>query len=333
MQGWLPISIKLGAFPAFLSDAVVRWLEFGSRRLTEPFFRHTVENLRMSSPNVPELDADITSIVWEGSRNRGARPCGFIFHMSRCGSTLVCNALKALTHVQIAAEASSITTLLMPFPLDTHLPLDHERENRERGALADCLIPQFICYRTGHPERTIVKFASQNSLFISVIRSLWPDVPCLFIVRNPTEVMVSNLKGGALNRFAENPAMARAMCGVGASAKLDDVSPEEFCGLVLGRYLQAATLEQSSRFSVIDYDNITPSVVCELTEFFNLEIQERPDCLNNIFNYYSKDPTGSLRFYDDRLSKRRVASAAVLAAAQTLTSTYYESLRARSPWK
>lgn len=332
MQGWLPISIRLGKYPNLLTEAIVRWMQFGDKRLTEPFFRHSVEELRERNCPGIEIDADIASIVWEGSRNSDALPSGFIFHISRCGSTLICNALRILTAAQVVAEASSITTVFMPQPVWNDPNVD-ECWNRDRNALAQCLLPLFSSYRTGQPAPTVVKFASQNSLCMSAIRALWPEVPCLFIIRDPVEVMVSNLKGGALNRFPQSPAMAYAMCGADASLPLAEISVEDFSARVLGRYLDAAINNMDHHVRIIDYEDINEASVHEIVRIFNLAGNVNTGCLDGVFNRYSKDPTGSEQFRSDRAAKQRDATAAILTAAHRWAVPQYTTLRSLSQWK
>lgn len=46
---------------------------------------------------------------------------------------------------------------------------------------------------TGSANRYIVKLASYGAMRMEMIRALWPDVSILFLVRDPAEVMVSDL--------------------------------------------------------------------------------------------------------------------------------------------
>jgi hypothetical protein len=45
--------------------------------------------------------------------------------------------------------------------------------------------------RTSEQKAYFVKFTSYNVLFIDFIKAAFPDVPCLFLYREPGEVLVS----------------------------------------------------------------------------------------------------------------------------------------------
>lgn len=122
MSGWLPIDIVLDQYPALVwpglvPEATVRWMLFGSKRLSEPFFSQSVAQLRESDCPALEIKASRNSIIREGSRKPLLQPTGFIFHVSRCGSTLISNALKEVDGIQVVAEARPITRLFMPCEL------------------------------------------------------------------------------------------------------------------------------------------------------------------------------------------------------------------------
>lgn len=79
------------------------------------------------------------------------QPTGFIFHISRCGSTLLANALKTANQVLVVSEPRPVTeTLLLRLP--------------SGGA--------------DEPEKLVIKFTSINILAMRQMRTWWPDVPC-----------------------------------------------------------------------------------------------------------------------------------------------------------
>jgi hypothetical protein len=333
MSGWLPTQIVLDHYPAMVwpgvvPDASVRWMYFGDKRLSEPFFSQSVSQLRQGDCPALEVEMEIESLIREGSREPSVLPRGFIFHVSRCGSTLICNALKVVNGIQIVAEARPITRLFMPCPpQNEHLNL---LRDEQRGMLGKCLFNLFSRYRAGDPEPIVVKFLSQNSIDVSAIRRLWPNVPCLFVIRHPIDVMVSNLKDGGLNRFVDSPALASAMCGADISSPLATMPVEEFCARVLGRYFDALLGEISTNVRVIDYDEISPENLCNIIRFLHLEPPADMSSFAAVFRQYSKDPTGNRLFYSDRLEKLKRASPRILEAANRWVIPQYTQLRSVS---
>jgi len=312
-------------------EATVRWMQFRGKRLSEPFFRQSVAVLRESECPAWEIETGINSVIREGKRTPAPSPAGFIFHMSRCGSTLISNALKVLEGIQVVAEAHPINRVFMPCRPPNNSSPD-ARQDEDRGKLAGGLFNLFSCYRTGVPEPTVIKFASQNSLCLPTIRALWPDVPCLFVIRDPVEVLVSNLKNGIPNRFTESPALAFALGEVDSAPPMIESSFEDICARILGRYLEAAIRETGSNVRIIDYDDINQASIWEITKFFHIDAPLNRVRLNEVFQQYSKDPTGNRPFHSDRHEKLQGASTQMINAANRWVRPHYTYLRSQSRW-
>lgn len=121
MTGWLPIELELDhcpfvTCPSITAAPTVRWMHFGDNSLSEPFFRQTVQRLRTGNRPALEIETTHYSVVREANRHSSLLPIGFICHISRCGSTLISNALKVLEGIQVVAEASPIYRLFLPSP-------------------------------------------------------------------------------------------------------------------------------------------------------------------------------------------------------------------------
>ena len=108
LKGWLPVSIS-----KHTAEPVVEWCRFGTRRFTESFFDHTVQNAMREPFNLlfrhqTSLD---TLVDWQ-MKCPGMQPSGFIFHMSRCGSTLVAQMLAALPEHIVLSEPPPLDAIL-----------------------------------------------------------------------------------------------------------------------------------------------------------------------------------------------------------------------------
>src|SRR5437868_6806406 len=86
LDRWLPVDLSFAR-----SDVSVRWMDFGSASLTEPFFNMTVERLRSPPLLAREMEADLASLIRRAADLPPVEPAGMIVHVSRCGSTLLSN--------------------------------------------------------------------------------------------------------------------------------------------------------------------------------------------------------------------------------------------------
>jgi hypothetical protein len=88
LSGWTPFSVA-----PFNGALGVAWCRLGSRRMVEPFFYETIVKAMTRPFNLvfhQQTPVDALALL-----PRGVKPAGFIFHMSRCGSTLLSQALAA----------------------------------------------------------------------------------------------------------------------------------------------------------------------------------------------------------------------------------------------
>ncbi len=332
--GWLPVDIGFDLQPAVVQEALVRWMEFGSAPLAEPFLDHTVDKLRKAAPPVREIDTDLETMLRVSGRRPDVRPAGFIFHLSHCGSTLIANALKTSDRAVVVSESRPISNLLRSRAPVTS-PWLAERWERTRATLLNSLFTLFAHYRTGEAEPLVIKFVSLDIMGIEWVRSRWPDVPCLVVIRDPVEVMVTHLKGGGWTSFKDRPELARELFGwTDLPRPVEAMIDEEFCARVLGGLCSAAlgaiANAGDEKCMVLDYLDLNPDRMREIGAFFGVELPGDGDSLDRVFHTYAKDPKKAVRFRDDRELKQKLATVLVRSAANQWAMDSYSELRKRS---
>jgi len=105
-EPWLPVEIGLAT-----GAPQVQWLYFGRKRLTESFFTESVRLVqRLPFNRLFRYRQSLADFV--ANARRVSPPQGFIFHMSRCGSTLVSQMIAALPDALAVSEAPPLDTIL-----------------------------------------------------------------------------------------------------------------------------------------------------------------------------------------------------------------------------
>src|SRR5439155_24789392 len=118
----------------------------------------------------------------------GIPPTGFIFHMSRCGSTLISQMLAALPQNVVVSEAGPVDAVLRARFQAPDLP------EREQIGWLQGIVSALGRRRTGEESHFFVKLDAWHTLDLPLIQRAFPDVPWLFLYRNPVEVMVSHAR-------------------------------------------------------------------------------------------------------------------------------------------
>ena len=154
---------------------MVDWRYTAGVQFDDPFFVQTVERCLADPFNLLfHHETSIDELGRSAARHPGLPPAGFIFHLSRCGSTLVSQMLAALPQHLVVSEAAPIDTVL-------------------QSAQPEWL--QWIVGALGQPRndgqrRMFVKFDAWATRHLSVIRQAFPTVPWIFLYRDPVEVLV-----------------------------------------------------------------------------------------------------------------------------------------------
>jgi hypothetical protein len=162
------------------SRPMVDWCYPGGMRFTEPFFENTMQRA-MRQPYRVLFRRKTPIDALEDCA--GVSPTGFIFHMSRCGSTLVSQMLAASDENVAISEAWPVDAAINA---DIRHPgvTDAERMQWLRG----------VIHALGGGRRYFVKFDATHALDLGPVRAAFPEVPWVFLYRDPVEVMVSQVQ-------------------------------------------------------------------------------------------------------------------------------------------
>jgi hypothetical protein len=318
LRSWLPID-------AVIHDGqpAIKWMDVGDVDFTEPFFNETIARINAEQSRATLL-TEFDSLLQLEKVVDSLPPAGFIFHSSRCGSTLMANVCKALNGSLVVAEAPVIDKIASRFFTDA--PPGSAKEMLYllflRAAIA--ILGQ---RRRGDERRYFVKFACTTTLQLELIRRIWPDVPFIFLYRDPVEVIVSNLK--AIPEWMQpesNPDTAAAIVGVSVS-DLDALGPEEFCARSLGRFFAAAEQNKSAQIHLLNYSEISEDRLIEALGFFGVvPTSDEVDAIRKASRLYSKDSKGRQAFVPDTIAKKTSATSLIIEMANKWARPAYERL-------
>jgi hypothetical protein len=327
VSGFLPIDL------VFRGDKPhVRWMELEPSELSEPFFFQTVARKRRCLPPAHERDTAVDLLRYVGSRSSAARPAGVICHISRCGSTLIGNALRA-AGARVVSEAAPVEALfapyasaIWPFPLDLWEAM--------RGELLSSLAAVFgrdTRNTDESPVKLVIKFSSPCILALPFIRSVWPEVPCLIVTRDPIEVIISNLQApGGWLRAKNKPLTASNWLGLG-DLDLTNMTSVEYRARVVGSFCEAAINNWWAACKVLDYKDLNEASILKTLDLFGVVAPPRDsEAWRRAIEMYSKDPTGARRFLPDGARKQSLAFGPLRADVDRWTRRPYEELRRRT---
>ncbi|MEA2786087.1 MAG: hypothetical protein QOF71_2191, partial [Candidatus Eremiobacteraeota bacterium] len=186
-------------------------------------------------------------------------PAGFIFHMSRCGSTLI---------AQMLAQLSPAIVLSEPQPLDALLQF--RRRGVDDATLCGWLrgMMSALAQPPAGKQRLFVKFHAWHVLELPLIRRAFPGVPCVFVFREPRAVLRSH------ERMPGAEVTAGMIGSPGLpieTATTDAEPPEEHAARMLAAFCEAAlTHSEPNTCAFADYAGLPDTVFSQVLPFFGV---------------------------------------------------------------
>lgn len=214
------------------------WLYTGESAFTEPFFDDTIGRCRQVNYRSFKSISSLDILPQWSNEIESVPPSAFIFHVSRCGSTLA-TQLLSLDHTNIVlSEVPFFDALLrskkIPFQLlkdaiALYAPVKNDR------------------------KRLFIKTDSWHIFFYKQIRELYPHTPFILMYRRPDEVVRSQQKQRGMH--AVPGLIEPALLGFDEN-EIQQLNLDEYIGRLLEKYFQAfiGILEKDNLAIPINYN-------------------------------------------------------------------------------
>jgi hypothetical protein len=242
----------------------------------------------------------------------------FIFHISRCGSTLAAQMLAQNNRFFVLSEPMMINAIL-----DPALPLTEI----DRGKLLTATIAALVSCAPVSCEYTFIKFRSWNSLFLHYILKEFPTVKWIFIHRYGLEVLSSVLeKPPGWLRSKVSYANYLAPFLQSTAQEIKEMQKDEFIARILGAFCRIAQEAQSENGLYVDYVHLKHHFFDTIMNHWGIELSEAEKMtMMAVSNLYSKDAKKQQSFVSDSAEKKLKAS----PKQHDLITTFVESQRKR----
>lgn len=222
--GWLPIHVMPQD-----GQICIDWGYFGERRLGEPFFEDSIRQaMRRPLNRLARHRTFLGDIAAHADAHLAPAPSGFIFHMSRCGSTLACQMLADDPRNIVISEASPLD-MIVQLPQIVG-PLDAELH----ASLLRAMVAALGRRRADVQERLVIKLDSWHALALPLFRRAFPHVPWAFFYREPKKVLASQMRERGMQTVPEY--LAPQIFGL---TQEDSLPPEDYCARLLARTCEA----------------------------------------------------------------------------------------------
>lgn len=261
--GWIPVKLFTEE-----NSLLCRWLYTGDKVFDEPFFDESISACRAAYSQNWQVKRSVSTTevlpAWAKEMDT-IKPTAFIFHISRCGSTLISQMLGMQPRNIILSEVPFFDDLL--------------RHGKKRDCMPEILpqlkaaIALYGANRTGNYRQLFIKTDSWHIHFYKELRALYPAVPFFLLYRKPDEVLRSQQKKRgmqALPNYLEPEIFGFDKERV-AATPLD-----EYMGMVIESYLDAFLdiLQKDQLAYAINYHDGAIPIVDTIAAVTGLPITE-----------------------------------------------------------
>ena len=311
--GWLPSQIAVTQ-----AGLAIDWLRFGDRRLTQPFYEEAMQQARFRPFNqqfrfqtplagLPDWAAALPSIP----------PAGFIFHMSRCGSTLAAQMLARSAANIVVSEAAPIDGVARIARTDPAFT------GQAGEGLMRAMISVFGQPRDPDARRLFVKLDSWHAMMLPLFRRAFPTTRWVFLYRDPVEVMVSQTRG--LGSQMAPHFIPPSFYGLEQPSGIIDA---DYCGRVLASICEAALDAYAQGGGLlVNYRELPEALFTKILPHFGVTLApEEREVIAGAARFDAKAPATDFR--SDSADKQAEASASVKAACAGSLAEAYGRLEA-----
>lgn len=291
----------------------VDWIFLGRERFTEPFFEDTMQILMREPFNLTfrhQTPIEFLGEIYE--KSRGVAPKGFIHHLSRCGSTLVSQMFAALEKNIVISEASVIDKIVRANASD-----------EQKAVWLRWTVNALAQKRFDAEENFFVKFDCWSVLDLPLIEKAFPEVPWIFMYRNPVEVIVSQMRQPGAQMI---PGTIEKIFPQMNLFEILQFSNEERFARTIAAFAESA-LENADRKlgKFINYTQLPDVITNEICKHFDVLFSaEEIETMRNSSKFHAKKPHE--KFSPDSNQKRKEASEKVVHFAEKFVVPLYERL-------
>lgn len=305
-EGLARIAAVPGVVPLAIDHrdgGTVIWGDMGTHPFREWQYMYSIQHLAQNGEMGGVFTTPFEILRHDAAGAEGIAPSGFIFHISRCGSTLLAKALARSDHHIVINQGAPLQRGF--WATITHDWAGTAAPTPDNLNMFRNLVLAMTRKRMPEQTHAFVKFISWNSLYMDFAMRAFPAVPSLFLYRDPVEVIASVLRETTAALWAKGRRQAGFLIDDDwqTTAEMTDTDYLTRCFV---HYFQVALQADPARLSPLNYTNISADSFGAILEK-GLSFMPGAAELNLMaeqFRYHSKDDSDKKAFKADGAEKR-----------------------------
>jgi len=209
------------------NEIYFEWIYLADIKYADPFFDESIAKCKSHAYNSKQFKvvSTVENLIEWSNELISVELKSLVFHVSRCGSTMLSQSLATSSENIMISEAPIIDQILRSdlFSLE------------KKTVLLQSVIKLLGQKRFPEQQHLIIKLDAWHIFKASYLRSIFPDMPFALLYRNPTEVLKSHQKMMGMHMVPN--VLPSEIFGISLK-EVHDLSFQQYGGLVLEKYFQ-----------------------------------------------------------------------------------------------
>ncbi|MCC9066664.1 sulfotransferase family protein [Flavobacterium piscisymbiosum] len=209
------------------NEIYFEWIYLADLKYADPFFDESIAKCKSHAYNSKQFKvvSTVENLIEWSNELISVELKSLVFHVSRCGSTMLSQSLATSSENIMISEAPIIDQILRSdlFSLE------------KKTSLLKSVIKLLGQKRFPEQQHLIIKLDAWHIFKASYLRSIFPDIPFALLYRNPTEVLKSHQKMMGMHMVPN--LLPSEIFGISVK-EVHDLSFQQYGGLVLEKYFQ-----------------------------------------------------------------------------------------------
>ncbi|MFC0778483.1 sulfotransferase family protein [Flavobacterium sp. HJSW_4] len=260
ISNWIPIKMIEKD-----NEVYFEWMYFADIPFAEPFFEETIVKCTGHNYNSKgfKLISTAENIIDWSKELDSVELKGLVFHVSRCGSTMLSQSLATSPENIMVSEAPIIDQILRSDAFNSEI----------KTALLKSVLKFLGQKRFPEQKHLIIKLDAWSIFEASYLRSIFPKIPFALLYRNPAEVLRSHQKMAGMHMVPN--LIPSSVFGI-TSKEIEELSFQQYQALVLEKYFQGFLdfYEKDENIIMLNYNDGMKNVIERFIAFITIDFSE-----------------------------------------------------------
>ncbi|MBS7233296.1 sulfotransferase family protein [Flavobacterium psychroterrae] len=243
------------------NNVYFEWIYLADIKYAEPFFDETISKCKSYAYNSQsfKIVSTVENLIDWSKELISAELKSLVFHVSRCGSTMLSQSLATSSENIMVSEAPIIDEILRSNTFNSDKKAD----------LFKAVIALLGQKRFLEQKNLIIKLDAWHIFNADFLRSIFPEIPFALLYRNPIEVLKSHQKRTGMHMVPN--VLPSNVFGISAK-EIEKISFHQYGALVLEKYFKAflGFYETDKNVTKLNYNEGMKKVIEKFISFINV---------------------------------------------------------------